>query len=729
MKFFICRISILIAAVFIISAGVPAEGNCFAGGENRLDSQYEDSRVRERWEIRVDHGERREFIFTNKVATHFSGESAGAHSRSYHGLFCSMHEYLDSWEFMVAGRPARFRDISGAMVYPHMIIRSYPDVGIEEKIVLPDERNGLIVRFSGNHGEEFRLRPWVDMRYIWKVPQPQYRIFWEKDGNTLLISRDDNSFPRDIPRWIAVTSNIRMDFLYDEQRRRERYPKDAARNAMAETFPFSPGVFIVPEGQWEDGAVEFVFALGESEDEASNEAKQLLGNFDTVRQRKLQRLESLLDEVDNPYREGKYRKAFRWAFASMDNLIMRQRGRGIYAGFHWFPTFWGRDSFISLPGACLAAGRFDIAAEILDSFMEYQKTDRDDPHLGRVPNIVNPDNLQYEGVDGTWWLARAAWKYIIDSGDREFMLGSFRNIRLALDGALEKAADEQGFLAHKDWETWMDAGGSSHPYSPRGDRAVEVQALFHYGLLAGASWARTLAGGSFTVKQLESIDLSAEELVEAADRWLRQAAVLGESFRSEFWDPGQGYLFDHLNPDGSPDPQIRPNALLAMMVSLDEESDFTGKREGFGFSHPGDFQPLLTAEMKKGIVDKALESVILDHGVTSLSPDDPGFHPCHLNLDKYFYDEAYHNGDVWEWLTGPAVTCLMAEGREAEAKKLFQPLVDEILSQACVGSLREIQDGRYTPGKDEFGGATSQAWSLAEFIRVSMRELNRPEKD
>jgi glycogen debranching enzyme len=695
-----------------------------AGGEGELSSQYDDSGIRERWEIEVERGEWREFIFTNKVATHFSGEAAGPHSRSYHGLFCSMHEYLDSWEFSAGGKPVSYEDISRARVYPHMIAREYAGTGIEEQIVLPDERNGLLVRFRGEGGKKFRLRPWVDMRFIWKVPQPEYRIFWEKENNLLLISRDDNAFPPELPKWIAVTCNVGMDFQYHEKRRRGHYPKDAARNAMAEAFPFSPGFFTVPAGSREDDNLEFVFALGMTEDEAADEAMQLLGHFETVRDRKLKRLEQLLEGVGNPYRDSRYRKAFRWAFASMDNLIMRQRGRGIYAGFHWFPTFWGRDAFISLPGACLVTGRYDLASEILTSFLEYQKTDPDDPHLGRVPNIVNPDNLQYEGVDGTWWLVRAAWKYIRETGDRGFLLGSYRNIRLALNGALEKAVDEHGFLTHQDWETWMDAGGSSHPYSPRGDRAVELQALFHYGLLAGANWAATLAGGAFTPEELEGEGLSKRELEEAARGWLKQAVLLDSSFRSKFLDTDRGYLFDHLNRDGSADRQIRPNALLAMMVALDEEREFAGGSRASDFIRGIDFEPLLDHEAKNDIVDTALESVILKHGVTSLTPEDPFFHPYHLNLDEYFYDEAYHNGDVWEWLTGPAVTCLKAAGRDEEAEKLFAPLVDEILNEACVGSLREIQDGRYTPGKEEFGGATSQAWTLAEFIRVSVRELH-----
>ncbi|MBD3179439.1 MAG: hypothetical protein GF417_07405 [Candidatus Latescibacteria bacterium] len=712
-----------ISAVIIITCGT-----ALAGGEEDLNPRYDQSRIRERWEIEVEYGEQREFIFTNKLATHFSGEAAGAQSRSYHGLFCSMHEYLNSWELSVGGRQASYDDISKARVYPHYIERLYSGVDLREQIVLPDERNGLLVRFSGENSAEFRLRPWVDMRFIWKVPRPEYRIFWEKDNNILLISRDDNAFPADIPRWIAMTSNVKIDFQYDEMRRKRRYSKDAARNAMAETFPFSPGLFVVPEGHREDNNIEFVFALGVDEDEAASEALQLLNHFDTVRERKLARLEKLLEAVANPFEDDNYRKAFRWAFASMDNLIMNQRGRGIYAGFHWFPTFWGRDAFISLPGACLVTGRLDIAEEILTSFLEYQKTDRDDPHLGRVPNIVNPDNLQYEGVDGTWWLVRAAWKYALKSGDREFMLDSYGNISLAISGALEKAVDEHGFLRHQDWETWMDAGGSSHPYSPRGDRAVEIQALFHYGLLAGASWAGTLASENFSEEELEELDVTGEELRQQAAEWMKQASLLQDSFLTGFWNNSEGYLYDHLDPDGTPDEQIRPNALLAMMVSLDEESDFAGGPDAAEFIPEVDFEPLLTMEMKERIVDKALESVILKHGVASLTPQDTDFHPYHLNLEQYFYDEAYHNGDVWEWLTGPAITCLAAAGKTGEARELFAPLVDEILGEACVGSLREIQDGKFTPGKQEFGGATSQAWSLAEFIRVSLRELQGAEK-
>ena len=115
----------------------------------------------------------------------------------------------------------------------------------------------------------------------------------------------------------------------------------------------------------------------------------------------------------------------------------------------------------------------------------------------------------------------------------------------------------------------------------------------------------------------------------------------------------------------------------------------------------------------------------MPHGVTSLDPDDPDFKPLHLDLDNYYYDAAYHNGDVWVWLAGPAISCMVAAGEEQAARELFAPMMTEILEEGCTGSLREIRDGRFIPGKEEFGGAASQAWSLAEYIRVSIEELGQ----
>lgn len=708
---------LVLLSMLCCGAGVASSDDEPGRGDDHLMESLD---IKNTWEIRVPAGSWREFIYTNKAAAHFSGEAVRRHSRSYHGLFCSMHEYLDSWELDIDGEVLNEDGITEALAYPHTIYRLYGKQNVAEEIFLPDEFNELIVRFDGVPAGEHKLIPWVDMRYIWDTPKPEYRIFWEKKNNMLLISRVDNPFPKGQPRWVAVTANVPLDFVAQERFRPTRYPKDAARRAMAETFPFSPGrlSFVYQGG----GPIMFAFILGRTDKEAAQRSKVYSAAFDKtaadLKRAKLNRIDEMLERVEIPSKDDRFQKAFRWAMVSMDNLIMKQRGRGIYAGFHWFPNYWGRDSFICLPGACLSTKRYDVSREILLSFVEHQQTGPTSPCLGRFPNIVNPENLQYAGVDGTWWLVRAAWKHIIASGDEKVLTEAFTHIKLAIEGALEKAVDEYGFLTHGDGETWMDAGGEANPYSPRGNRAVEIQALFHHGLLAGAAWARTLA-----VQSQDSVGF----LVNLAEAWEERAAMLRENFRKYFWNEKNSYLFDHLNTDGSPDHQIRPNAILALWVSFDAK-DFAPRRfeweDGALLKTvaPREWEELIPMERAHVIVQTAMKTVVLPQGVTSLDPKDPAFRPYHLNLDQYYYDAAYHNGDVWEWLSGPMVTCMRVVGEAEAEKKLIEPLVDEILKRACVGSLREIRDGVYTKDKEEFGGATSQAWSLAEFIRICLEE-------
>ncbi|MDD3642913.1 MAG: amylo-alpha-1,6-glucosidase [Candidatus Krumholzibacteria bacterium] len=743
------RYAIAVSAALILAAGCAGEIRTWSAKEMAEDITgarlvRETAEEAALWEIRVEGGASREYIVTNGVAAHFSCETNAPHSRSYHGLFCSMFEYLDSWELGSGDRTLDPGSVTIARAYPRALYRWYGDERIMERIVMPGGENGLVVRFSGMLADTCSLTPWIDMRFIWDVPRPQYRIFWEERNNALLLSRADDPFGPDRPKWIAVTADLDLDFVPGETFRETVYPKDQARRAMGKTFPFSPGRFVFETDPGDLREVVFAFGLGKTEDEAIGQAQRLLPSVTPLSRRPFPRpvpppppfpqpvaLEGEGEDrpetpLPMPEGTGREHKALRWARASMDNLIMDQRGRGIYAGFHWFPNYWGRDSFICLPGACLATGRLETAREILVSFMQYQQTDADSPRLGRMPNIVNPDDLQYAGIDGTWWYVRAAWKYFMASGDETYLIEAYPNIRLAIEGALGKAVDAEGFLTHGDGETWMDAGGEANPYSPRGDRAVEVQALFHHGLLAGAAWARTL---SVVLEEADLADdpgaaaaaaaIDAAELAALADRWTERAGLLARHFRERFWWEEWGYLRDHLDRDGSVDGQIRPNALLALWVWLDTLELFGGRAALGAGGVPG-FAILVEWDQFVRIVATARETVILPHGVTSLDPDDSDFKPQHLNLDRYYYDAAYHNGDVWEWLTGPAITCLIAAGEERAARELYAPLIDEILDEACVGSLREIQDGARTPGKEEYGGATSQAWSLAEFIRVAI---------
>lgn len=630
----------------------------------------------------------REVIFSNGIATHIALDSNAREMRSYQGLYTSMHESLDDLLWTVDGEALEPERTQRATVTPWTLTRHYPG-GRRETLFLPDGQDVLLARLEsdGPAPAGWSLTPRVDMRWIWKVPRPSYDI--RVESGALLVTRRGWHPGPGAKAWLAVLPSTEWEWQAEPRDLTLNHPRDAARQAMAQTHPHEPGHLT---GTWPAEPLDVAFALGSTPEEAIELARRALTERDAWLEAKQERVVALATNPGIVTGDARLDRAYRWARASMDVLVTRARGAGIYAGFHWFTNYWGRDTFICLPGATLVTGQLDTARDILLSFLRFQEVDRSSPRLGRLPNIVQPGQLQYAGVDGTWWYVRAAYRYLqARRGEGTPDLDYERELAAALDlmieGAETKAVDEHGFLTHGDGETWMDAGGEQNPYSPRGDRAVEVQALYYNGLCV-AAWLAEEQGRS-----------------DRAARYATLAARTRDSFREHFWSAPERRLFDHLNPDGTPDRQVRPNTILA--VTAVEEA----------------WPALLEPHELEAVVERAQARLVLPYGVTSLDPADPDFHPRHLDLDRYYYDAAYHNGDVWYWLSGPMITALCRVGRVEEARRMLDPLVDETLDHGAVGAIREIRDGADTEEREEFGGATFQAWSMAEMIRAMHEDL------
>jgi len=649
--------------------------------------------------VTTDHP--REFIFTDKGAAHLAGEAVGTDTRSYHGFYVAMHEVLDGWALRLEDGTLIGPDTAiEAEVRPDRLQRVHrtgDGETITETVTLFDRANGFRVVYDGVPPGRFAVLPRVDMRFLWRVGKPAYRVDW-RDG-VLLIAREDAlgsvssstaasasgpAAPADPapPAWLAVAVSGAAGFEPDGRYVDTTYPKGAARKAMDRCSPYLPGAITghIPP-RIPSGTVAAYFAAAATADEALAAVRRLRAEAFTATATREQRLTDLLARTHIATGNDRDDRALAWARISLDNLIMEQRGVGIYAGFYWFTTYWGRDTFITLPGACITSGDFATAATILRSFAAWQDTDRQSPREGRLPNFVTVDQVQFAGIDGTWWFVRALDELWRRSGDDRLARELAPVVVRAVEGALRHAVDEHGFLTHGDGETWMDAGGEANPYSPRGDRAVEVQALFHRGLLTAAR----------LVERCGAIEGASADGTELAARYRALADTLAASFTQHFWHGRQ--LVDHLNADGSPDLQKRPNGLLALLAS----------------------PTLFSAGRREAVADLNAEHLAYPWGVLSLSADDPAFHPRHLDLANYYYDEAYHNGDIWLWLSGAYVSAL-PDPRAGFGQTRM--LLDEILDEGAVGTLQEIRDGARAASNDEFGGATSQAWSLSELLRT-----------
>ncbi len=377
--------------------------------------------------------------------------------------------------------------------------------------------------------------------------------------------------------------------------------------------------------------------------------------------------------------DARLNTALHWLQLTTDSLVTRQRGDGIYAGLPWFNEYWGRDSFISLPGATLVTGHFEEARAILKSFAQFQDLDRGSRFYGRLPNIVKPGSIDYHTTDGTPRWVIALRDYVRYTGDRSIVAELFPNVQASIEGALANFVDASGYLLHADNETWMDARREPDKvsYSPRSTRANDIQALWYEQLRAGAEFAAMLG----------------EQ--ESAARWSVAAERVRSRFARDFVDPASGRVADHLDARDVPNAQVRPNALFSLQL-LDRPEDVARATR------------------------LAWTALVYPWGVATLDQGDPGFHPYHVAPGHYHKDAAYHNGAVWPWLNGIAMQRMIELGQVDLAWQLFRNTNEIALTRGVVGGLPENLDAYPHPGETEprLTGTFLQGWSNAEQLRV-----------
>ncbi|HMP74002.1 MAG TPA: amylo-alpha-1,6-glucosidase [Kiritimatiellia bacterium] len=382
-----------------------------------------------------------------------------------------------------------------------------------------------------------------------------------------------------------------------------------------------------------------------------------------------------------------YTRALAWAKLTSYFLVSEEFGKGIWAGLPWFKNNWGRDTFIALPGTLLVTGAFAEARQVIETFFTYQNRDPKSPDYGRVPNRVSsPTDIIYNTTDGTPWLIRETLEYLHYTGDLDFARSIYPSVKLALQGAIKRFVDKQQFLTHDHADTWMDARIEGNlPWSARGNRANDIQALWHNALLAGARLA----------------DLNRDPA--SARAWRKRADLLKQNFNRMFWNPRKNLLADRLRPDDSRDEKNRPNQLMVLSIPMED--------------------PLLPPSRERAVVERAVQGLLYPYGIASLSQDDPYFHPYHHHDDLHHFDAAYHNGTVWGWNAGFTVTALCRHRHTELAWKLSRNLAHQILHLGCRGSMSELIEAiPRKKGRLTLSGTWAQAWSTSEFARNGFQD-------
>ena len=426
-----------------------------------------------------------------------------------------------------------------------------------------------------------------------------------------------------------------------------------------------------------DGNNGYVLTYG-TEEECLALYDEFMTNGERLIKERKDRINSLITEF-NPTKSNlpELDKALNWITITMDELITEQQGNGIYAGLPWFNEYWGRDMFISFPGACLVTGQFDVAKKILKDFVELQDTDPASETYGRIPNRANLDGILYNTTDGTPRLVIQALEVAKYSGDTEFLHELYPAIKTSIDASIKNYTDEKGYLTHADADTWMDVKRNGIPGSPRGNRANDSQALWYAQLMAGSEIAAMM------------------DDMGSAEEWSGLATLMASNFEQDFCNKAESYIYDHLNSDGSADLQFRPNQLYCFDLIGDDD-------------------------FKQKVTRRSWEELVYPWGVASLAQWDRQVHPQHENWNYYHKDDAYHNGTIWLWNNGIAMQRMIEYGQVDAAWELFKNMNRQALHEGAVGSLSENADAHPREGKTwvNRSGTFLQAWSNAEHLRV-----------
>jgi len=624
------------------------------------------------------------FAYTNKQSAFYCGVLNGTNTSGFHGITLAKRKLFEQY-WIRLGDTLLDPATAEISVTPAGFTRRYPLHNTVEHVFFADSIALLAVSISTDYRGDAKVYPGWSAG--WRNPV-------ESIGGGMYRLREDASKDGAL-QGAAVVQGLDGDW-------------EVARESDVAGFP-NPSPLHMPVMFWGHcgGQLHLTIEIAPAEDRLGRRPPPAL--FTLRKQREL-RMTDYLTSLGFACSDSATTDAFQWIAASMDALVMHQTGAGIYAGLPWFDDYWGRDTFISFPGALLVTGQFGEAKRVLRSFIQFMDRDTASATYGRIPNRVQPDDIIYNTVDGTPWMVIQAWEYFRYTGDSTFMQDIYPDIARTVEGAM-RHTDSLGFLTHADAETWMDAVGPEGPWSPRGNRAVDIQALWIGQLRAAASMA-ALVDDTPQVKDWRALadSLTARLVRHFSFTRHSQRVVLNPGMPGTHGSEAGASLLllaDHLNTGGSKDTRDRPNVLFPLtLLGID-----TIERYAPGLSHD--------------VIRNTFASCIYRWGVASLGQSETDFHPFHEAPRSYPKDAAYHNGTIWTWLTGVAVSALCEVGLQDSAWVLMRTLERLAMETGAVGTIPENSDAlpRAAAAHPRWSGTFSQAWSNAEYLRVMYRDI------
>lgn len=655
---------------------------------------------------------KQDWIITNGLGGYSSSSILGINTRKYHGLLVAPLNPPGNRNLILSKVDESFE--SGGQEYPiysnigkdyiskgyqylkafekeYIPIFTYEIDGaiIKKYICMEYGKNTVCVLYNIKNNEKrtkFKIAPIVNFRdFHTTTPNAEFELKQEiKDTKVKLIINNQ------MPVYMKLSEGKYVEHINDTFRNMY-YLEEEKRGQGAEENLAVPGVFEIKLRANEEKFITFICSLEENIDEL--DGKNII-NKEIVRITS-ELYDSYLLEPKKEY-SPKYKMFMRDYIIASDNFIAYRPAFALYtiiAGYPWFLD-WGRDALIAFEGITLIPRRFQVAKEVLLTFVR-------DIRYGLVPNGYSEydERPLYNSADASLLLFEQVRKYLEYTHDYEFLKNQLYDTLkriieeyingIDLDGNNIHLDNEDGLLSSgtpQIQNTWMDAKIGNIVVTPRNGKAIEINALWYNALKIMESFA----------------NLYKEK--ELSKKYAELAKKCKESFIKKFYNKKRK-CFDDLVGDNS----IRPNQLFAI-----------------GLHYPVVEPNSVEAKTAFETVTKKL---LTPYGLKTLAKGEKCYREIYEG-DQIKRDMSYHQGITWPWLLGiysdSFLNIISAEKNKTKKKELEEQyskfaqnvedtFYNEMYNRSTVGSISELYD---SAKPYEAKGAFAQAWSVAEVFRI-----------
>src|SRR3990170_4939906 len=461
---------------------------------------------------RFDDAIQKEWIVTNGLGGYASSTVLGVNTRKYHGLLVAALNppgnrnvclakldeevtvgedvyLLGANEFHDTVFPRGFIHLKEFSVSPFpKYLYSFRDIEIQKTIFMPTGKNATVAVYliqNGSSEAQIRVFPLLTCRHFHSVV--------DRSMNAVSLSQKQSDqrevqITSNMPR-VATTFRATNGEFYEKPIwiERLRYREDELRGESSVDDCYQPGYFEidVPAGEKN----QFAVITAASEDSQQNvkilnAIGSTMPDIERVFQRELRRRNDMLVSFSCSHKTAPESDWLSWILLAADTFIVKgaDHRRSVIAGYHWYEA-WGRDTFISMPGLMLATGKFEHARTVLFEFNSYCRQ-------GLIPNFLKDKSgkASYNTVDATLWYVNAVLQYLKYTSDFSFVHDHlWENLKDIVESHVTGTIfnihmDTDGLLSHGERLTWMDAEVNGKAVTPRGGKAVEIQALWYNAL-------------------------------------------------------------------------------------------------------------------------------------------------------------------------------------------------------------------------------------------------------